>query len=158
MRFSWTVLVVLVCGGVQQIQADEWVVRPRTNPSPATLSFRRAAGFTGNWDFFPEAKGLYNGLIAPTDEVIAERSGAFRISVDSHGDFSGRFAVGGDTVPIHGEFNSEGRAGVSIYHRVWDDCGCFTYLVLEWEVDLELVPDSDEIQGRVVKKKKKKNV
>jgi hypothetical protein len=111
---------------------------------------QRASNFSSGFEDFPEASGLYNGLIAPTDEVVPERSGSFRVSVSSSRCFSGQFAVGGDTVPLHGRFNSQGRAGVSIYFWVWDDCLCFRYLVLEWVVDLELVADSDELVGTVV--------
>jgi len=156
MKFSCAVLVVLACCAGYQVQVQaarsgERVVVPRDGTNPVIgPPVQRASDFTGNWDFFPEASGLYNGLISPRTEVIAERSGGFRITVCSDGCFSGNFAVGGDTVSIHGHFNSEGWAGISIYRWVWDYCGCFRYLVLEWNVILELVEDSDEITGTIV--------
>src|SRR5690349_362012 len=135
MKFSCAVLVVLACCAGTRVQALPGVERVVV-ASADTNSFSdpvvRASNFTPGWDFFPEDSGLYNGLIAPRDEVIPERSGGFRITICSDGCFSGNFAVGGDTVSIHGHFNSHGHAGVSIYRRVWDYCYCYSYLVLEW--------------------------
>jgi hypothetical protein len=127
--------------------AGDWVVVPKEG---AEFTAQRAAGFSGGDDFFPEASGVYNGLIAPSDEIIPERSGYFRISISSGGNFSGRLGVGDNTVPIKGWFNAQGRAGVSIYKRVWDDCHCFHELILTWTVELRLIENSDEIDGTVV--------
>jgi hypothetical protein len=159
-RATWLFwLVVFVGPGTLPATGQEWVVVPTSRagslagaaeaPPEAAL-----AGFDGGSDFFPESRGTYNGLISPADEVVPERAGYFRIYISSWGRYSGQFVVGDDTFPIRGWFNSQGLAGVSIYRRVWDDCHCFKELVLVWTVELDLVPDSDEIEGTLVNERR----
>ncbi len=126
---------------------------PAERPADPAAGFA-AAGFQGGSDFFPAPRSTYNGLIAPYGDVVPERSGYFQISVSTHGYFSGRFSVAGDSIPLRGWFNSHGQGGVSVYRRVWDDCHCFTELILAWTVQLNLVADSDEIEGTVVNERR----
>lgn len=148
---------------IGKVQADEWVVvagSRGTSPQfaaaavAATSNEVGLAGFNGGSDFFPAARGIYNGLIAPEGDVVPERSGYFRVSISSHGSLSGYFVIGGDRVPLRGWFNAQGLAGFSIYRRVWDDCHCFLELMLVWTVELNLVANSDELHGTFVNERR----
>lgn len=109
----------------------------------------QAAGFTGGGpsNQFPRMKGTYNGLASPTNEFVAEYSGFFTLTIDSDRYFDGWMNVGDKRYPLGGRFDSQGRAGVTIYKQVWDDCYCYSYLLLVWVVNLRLIPDTDAIEG-----------
>ena len=98
---------------------------------------------------FPRAKGVYNGLIMPTDRVVAEQSGFFNLTIFSDRDFRGRMNIGSDVTPLRGHFDRQGETAVLIYRKVWDDCFCFYTLRLVWVVDLELIAGTDQIQGTI---------
>jgi len=92
-------------------------------------------------------KGTYNGLVGPTNGFVAEYSGFFTLTINSDRYFDGWMNVGDRRYPLGGRFDNQGHAGVTIYKQVWDDCYCYPYLLLVWVVSLQLVPDTDQIQG-----------
>jgi hypothetical protein len=96
---------------------------------------------------FPRAPGVYNGLLMPTNGFVPNHSGFFRLWVDSDRDFSGRFDLGDNTFWLRGHFDRQGRAGVLVYLREWDEWLEFHRRRLVWIVRLELIPGTDEIQG-----------
>ena len=114
---------------------------------PAELRFQAASFSSGPSNQFPRMKGTYNGLAVPTNEFVAEYSGFFTLSIDSDRYFDGWMNVGDKRYPLGGRFDNQGRAGVTIYKQVWDDCYCYSYLLLVWVVNLRLIPDTDEIEG-----------
>lgn len=115
--------------------------------APAGFRFQAASFTSGPSNQFPRMKGTYNGLIAPTNEFVAEYSGFFTLTIDSDRYFDGWMNVGDKRYPLGGRFDHQGSAGVTIYQRVWDDCHCYYELRLIWIVDLQLVESTDEIQG-----------
>lgn len=139
-------LVIALWVGVsalaQAAAKEEYEVRARELPSI------QAAGFTGGGpsNQFPRLKGLYNGLIMPT-EFVAEQSGFFEITVDADRDFRGRMLVGDRTYPLRGRFTTQGLAGIDISRRDWDDCRCSYELRHIWSIDLQLIAGTDEIEG-----------
>jgi hypothetical protein len=92
-------------------------------------------------------KGTYNGLALPIGSFVPQYSGFFTFNINSDRYFDGSMNIGDYRYPLGGRFDHQGNAGVTIYKRVWDDCGCYYYLVLVWVVDLRLVPDTDEVVG-----------
>jgi hypothetical protein len=115
---------------------------------PAGIEIQ-AANFTGGGpsNLFPRMKGTYNGLALPTNEFVAEYSGFFTLNIDSDRYFDGWMNVGDNRYPLGGRFDNQGHAGVTIYKQVWDDCYCYSYLLLVWVVNLRLIQDTDEIEG-----------
>jgi hypothetical protein len=124
---------------------DEYEVREREDTRFQAASFSGG----GSSNQFPRIKGTYNGLIAPTNEFVAEYSGFFTISVGSDRRFHGWMNVGDRRYPLRGRFDFQGNAGLAIYRRDWDDCFCFYTLRLIWLVDLRLIAGTDEIEGTV---------
>src|SRR6266516_416581 len=103
---------------------------------------------------FPRAHGVYAGLIMPTNTFVAEQSGYFYLTIFSDRDFTGRVNIAGNVTPLRGHFNRQGQAGVLVYRKVRDDCFCFDCscpftLRLVWIVSLNLIPDTDQIQGTI---------
>jgi hypothetical protein len=140
---SWLLLMTAVLAGVRaSAKGAEYVAKP------AGLAIQ-AAGFTGGGpsNLFPRMKGTYNGLAMPVVDFVAEYSGFFTITVDSDRYFDGWMNIGDKRYPLDGRFDNQGRAGVTIYKKVWDDCDCYYYLVLVWIVDLRMVLDTDQIEG-----------
>jgi hypothetical protein len=139
----WAVVALAVSAGtLTPARGAEYLVQP------AEAGFQ-AAGFTsgGSSNQFPRMKGTYNGLAQPITGFVAEYSGFFTLTIDSDRYFDGWMNVGDRRYPLGGRFDQQGNAGVTIYKEVWDDCHCWSYLVLVWVVDLRLVSDTDEIQG-----------
>lgn len=110
-----------------------------------------AQDFTGGGpsNQFPRIKGNYSGLLMPTNGFVSQYSGSFRLWVDSDRDFDGRLDLGQETVWLGGRFNRQGQAAVRVYRNYWDDCFCFYERRLLWEVKLNLVPGTDEVEGTV---------
>jgi hypothetical protein len=141
-KLFWLVLVSLAGFTTGSRAAEEYVIHPRETP---TL---QAAGFTGGGtNLFPRIQGIYNGLAMPTNDFVAEYSGFFELTVDWDRDFRGAMNIGGRRYPLRGRFDQQGRGGVTIYRRDWDDCHCSYDLRLIWIVDFELIQGTDEIVG-----------
>lgn len=143
-KLFWLVMAFVVCGtDMVRAAAEEYEVRPKALPEI------QAAGFTGGGpsNLFPRIKGIYNGLIMPTNDFLAEYSGFFEITVDTDRDFRGWMNVGDRRYPLRGRFNQQGAAGITIYRRDWDDCHCTYDLRLIWIIDLQLIPGTDELEG-----------
>jgi len=136
------ITAAFVVGSLVQGRSENYVA------ASDALGFQ-AAGFIGGGpsNQFPRMKGTYNGLLTPTNEFVAEYSGFFTLSIDSDRDFDGWMNVGDKRYPLGGRFDEQGRAGVTIYKQVWDDCYCYSYLLLVWVVNLRLIPDTDTIEG-----------
>lgn len=134
-------LVAAASSNAQETETEHFVV-PMGMVEP---------NFTGGGpsNLFPMAKGIYSGLLVPTNTFVAEHSGSFRITVYSDRYFSGRMNVAGSSTPLRGRFDRQGSAGFSIYRKVWDDCYCFYEFRLIWQLTLELVPGTDVIRGTV---------
>ena len=144
-KLFWLVMVWWVSAATvtQAAPRDEYEVRSRD------VTPLQAAGFAGGdpSDQFPRIKGIYNGLMMPTNDFVAEYSGFFEISVDSQRYFHGSMNVGDRRYPLRGRFNQYGEAAIDIYRRDWDDCYCTYDLRWIWYVSLQLIADSDEIEG-----------
>jgi hypothetical protein len=145
-KLFWLVWVWAACAA-RADASDEYVVRAKELPAGGFT----AASFTGGGpsNEFPRIKGSYNGLIAPTNEFVAEYSGFFTFTVDSDRWFRGWMNVGDRRYPLRGRFDRQGSAGVAIYRRDWDDWYYFYELRLIWLVDLRLIAGSDQIEGTV---------
>src|SRR4030095_1163316 len=131
-------LVSLAKGG------PEYEFRPIEMPSqpfqPQDFTPGGSAQFT---------KGTYNGLIVSPGTIVPEQSGSFRLNLDNEGDYSANMITGDYSTPVYGYFNSQGRSGVDIYKKEWDDCYCYYYYRHVWTVILQLIPGTDEIEGSV---------
>lgn len=145
MKLWHLVLGMAVLIGTGRTTAGDWVIVPTER-----VALAPAGDFTDGSNIFPNAQGKYNGLIAPFGDLVPEYAGYFRLDVTPNGTYSGKFVTAGNSVPLHGWFNSDGLAGVSIYKWVWDDCHCFQVMVLVWTVEMDLVPNSDELEGTVI--------
>ena len=74
----------------------------------------------GPSNLFPMTKGVYSGLLMPTNTFVAEHSGSFRLTVFSDRCFSVRLNVAGNSTPTRGRFDRPSTAGFSVYRKVLD--------------------------------------
>jgi hypothetical protein len=79
--------------------------------------------------------GTYNGLFFESDEVRQESSGAFEVSINSHGNYSGRLQMGNHRYAFNGKLDDQLAAANTISR------GHDTPLSLSFQADANGQPD-----------------
>ncbi len=81
-------------------------------------------------------RGIFNGLILRTNDILPERSGRFQLTVKDSLNYSGYFVVGAQRTAFSGRFNAAGHSALLLRQGAW-------------AIQLELVPETDIVRGTV---------
>ena len=115
----------------------------RGTSSNRTLTFTMESNLTLTANFVPNpfvpVSGTYNGLFFNGEEAALESSGYISVKVSSKGTFSGSLQTAGKHFPLHGTFDPEGNAELTL------DFGNLVNTTTT--LHLDLASGTDEITG-----------